>query len=340
MKMHPMLDKVKDYLVPIDHLEGKVVDCSYFMKHDGTLFFAEGYWHPAGMVMGNILYYPDAEGHSSYYGERYGSVNKKFVNGELVRIPHDEQFTRHFEIDPALSSLNTDLPPFAQYRVAYPIESFAGYFDHRHSLNVACAKHAEVESAISKVEKAMGVPRNRLGVTGSLSFGIFDEVHDDIDLVFYGTVDENLEVLRKIDDLVKNEENKVFEFGRWWPIRFYLDKMMICSFFCYSDPDQVALSDFEIEILEDGVVGAGTVSDHSHGLYMPPVLKLENAKIGSYGPGDLTMVIYNGLVRGEYRKGDRLKFRGKRVRLKIGSGPLKGEREAALITFYKDIEKE
>lgn len=338
--MHPIIDKVRDYLVPISQMEGKIVDCSYFMKHDGILFFAEGYWHPPGMVMGNILYYPDSEGHSEYYGERYGSVNKKIVGGELIRISHDEQFLRHFEVDPTLSSVNTALPTFAQYRIAYPVESFAGYFDHKHSLKVACAKHREIEEAISKVEGAMGVPRNRLGVTGSLSFGIFDEVHDDIDLVFYGTIEENLEVLKKIDGLIVHEENRVFEFDRWWPIRFYLDKTMICSFFCYSDPAQIPLSDFEMEIIEDEVNGSGIVSDHSHGLYMPPILDLDDARIGSYSSDKLTLVIYNGLVRGEYRKGDRLKFRGKRIILKIGSGPMAGEREAALVTFYKDIEKE
>ncbi|PKK90823.1 MAG: hypothetical protein CVV64_08055 [Candidatus Wallbacteria bacterium HGW-Wallbacteria-1] len=335
---HPITDLLKEYIVPIDNWRNHITDCTYFLRNDGVFVFAEGYWHPENSILGNILYYPSDNGHNDYAGLRYASMNKVMVNGELQRVGHDIQYDNHFKFFPELKK--NGVPFFAEYRVSFPIDSFVGLFEHKNSLRQVCSAAPEVDEAISRVERHFNIPRTRLGVTGSLSFGVFDDNHDDVDLVFYGSPEENKKIISMIDELVKIPENRVFEFGRYWPIRFFLGGTMICSFFCYSDRKMSPLHDFSMDLIEDNIEGRGRVADDTHGFYMPPVLLLEDVTLAGKKYDTMELVIYNGLVRGEYRNGDILSFKGKSIELQTTNNDMTKSRKAALVTIWSDIKRE
>jgi hypothetical protein len=230
------------------------------------------------------------------------------------------------------------LPVYARYRMGFPKKDLVGFFEHKKALNKCCLTNSSIDKSITEIQKFMEIPRSRIGATGSLSFGIFSEVHDDIDIVWYGTISENRTIEKKIRALVTEEKHKVHEFGRFWPIRFYYNDVMFCSFFCYQNRTDSPLHDFSIKVIEDNIQGSAVVSDDTHGIYMPLFLGTEDMVINSKKYGPMNLIIYNGFLRGEYQNGDHLQFTGKLVDLtrKDKHNNIINEK-AVLVTFYKDI---
>lgn len=333
-----ILNSISDFLVPIQEMKNYITDCTYFLHKNGSFIFAEGYNQPDDIIIGNVIYYPNNKGHNNYYGHIYASMNKQMINGELERISHDDQYKKHLTLDMDLIP-HENLPVYAKYRMGFPKKDIIGFFEHKKALTKCYSTNKSIQTAIDDVKKFLNIPQDRLGVTGSLSFGIFSEVHDDIDIVWYGSVEENRLIEKRIRALVKNDTNKVFEFGRFWPIRFFYNKIMFCSFFCYSNPKDSPLYDFSVKILEDKISGYGTVSDDTHGIYMPLFLEMKNVKTNTDSYDKINLIIYNGFLRGEYQNNNKLKFNGKLVELtrKNRSGKTIVEK-TILVTFYKDID--
>ena len=334
--MDPKIEKgVAPFLVPIAKIDECIFDCTYFLRKDGSFVFAEGYHHPLGGIFGKIIYFPSSEqAFTSIHGVSYGNTTKEWVNGEVRLISHDRQLARHFEIDPGLDP-GQARPPFARLRMAFALDEFAGYFDHRRSLRVHCGLSPEINRTIGQVSDLLEIPRERIGCTGSLSFGKFEqEEADDLDLVYYGTVEENARVLETIRQLTREEPaRRVQEFGRYWPIRFYNEGVMICSFFCYADPAEIPLRDFSMTVLRSGVRASGVVTDDTHAIYMPPCITLGEAEIDGEARDELHLVVYDGSLRGEFFRGDRIECRGDLVEITRGA-----ERyEALLLVISNDL---
>jgi len=329
-------EHVKEYLSPVPTDNNHIMDCTYLLKKDGIFFFIEGYIHPPDGFYGNILYYPDTNGHNNFYGIKYASVNKKLVNGKLERIDHLTQYKRHFEIDNSLNK-NEILPPFARYRVKYNQTEFLGIFEHKHTLKVAMQKYEPVKNMVENISIFLEVPLSRLGCTGSLSYGILDDEHDDIDIVFYGSVKQNREIELKIRNLCETEKNRqVFEFGRYWPIRFYHNNVMYCSFFCYENPEEIPLFNTKISGKKENVSFKCRVTDDTHGIYMPPILKIENLLLENKKCSSInTLICYCGFLRGEFVNGNVLKGTAEIVEVHTKSHTY----EALLINLPSQVKK-
>jgi hypothetical protein len=63
-------------------------------------------------------------------------------------------------------------------------------------------------------------------------------------------------------------------------------------------------------------VAYGTVSDDAHAIFMPPVVKLSDVWIDGKRADDITLVIYDGSLRGEFYLKERLGIRGRLIRVK------------------------
>ncbi|HOO77202.1 MAG TPA: hypothetical protein PK636_01950 [bacterium] len=308
---------VSELIQPMSALPDGPYDALYLLRKDGGLVYTEGYWHPGGKVIGKLIYYPDPHGRKNIHGRSYTSIVKDVRDGEEVYVSHEDQLCRVFRLLP-------DLPPdanrliLAEYQIAFPLEDFAGFFDPRRGLAYLMANHPDVDAVVRKTAEILEVSVADLGITGSSALG---KKGGDIDLVFFNSPEKNMETVRRLWGIVYSQPDKqVVEYGKFWPLKMYVDGEEICTFWGYRSSASAPVRDCRVELLKDEVEVYGTVSDNLHSLYVPLVLGLENVYIDGEKTGPIRTVIYDGAVRGEFRKGLRLRIMGKLVNLIKDSG--------------------
>ncbi len=329
----PFEKMLERFLIPIERLEAPV-DSLYLLRRDGSFVFCEGYCHPEGGLYGKIIYYPDPGGGVDFFGRAYGCTTKRVEEGETVYVSHPEQIEMHGKIDPGLDP-RSPRPVFVEYEMEFPLSDFVGYFDPRHSLLACCSLFPWVEEGSRAAARALGIPWERLGITGSLAFGRYEEGDDDLDLVIQGTMEENRRAYLRIRELSRQPERMVVEFGRWWPMRFYESDYLICPFFVHDRPESSPLHDFSVRVIREEYGVEGVVGDDTYTIYMPPFLELEEVKAGDGRRGRLPLIIYDGALRGEFFRGDILRMTARLVEVSRG-----GEKfEAALVTLWDNIMK-
>ena len=305
-----------ELLIPMDKLD-YILDTSYFLKNTGSFFYTEGYYHPGGRVIGKIIYYPDDKGETLIHGRPYTSIVKKEVDGVEIYIPHDEQIKIHYLIDKSLKPEEQKLL-VADFLVAIPLEDFAGFFDPKKSLRYVMEHHRDVDDAVRMASEILEVPVDRMGVTGSSAFGRRSK-GSDIDLVMFGTPEENFRAVKKIWSMsYVDRDKRVVKFGKFWPLKFYLDEQEMCCFFAYSRKEDIPLANCRIELVKDGVVAYGTIKDNINSYYMPVILELEDVWVDAERDEDIRLIIYDGAVRGEFFLGERLHIDGRLIRVTNG----------------------
>ncbi len=310
-------ETIERYMLPLEKL-GRVIDSSYFLRKNLGFAFAQGYCHPRGGFYGKLINYPDPNGALEIFGRRYTNTTKKLVNGNLELLPIDQQLALHYLAEPALRN-REGIPAFGDYHVRFSLDDCVGIFEHRHSLQVAMEIHPWLRPKLSKLAAFLGLPPERLGVTGSLAYGRMDDEHEDIDLAIHATLEEHRLITDKIDAWLRDPAHRVFEFGRHWPMRFYYDGTLICPFFIYLTPEEIPLADFQMGIVKEDVAFRGRVSDDRHAIFLPVVVRLEGVTLDGAPEGDLPLIVYDSSVRGEYRNGDRLEGRGRLVTVRTKS---------------------
>jgi predicted nucleotidyltransferase len=325
--------QIGQILCPTSDLTRGVLDTTYLMRHDGSFVYVEGYYQPPGKVIGKIIYYPKAGGSIDIHGRSYESMVKAEKDGTTIYIPHDEQIRMHYRIDPSLEKEDLIITKF---HVGFPLSGFRGYFNDRLSLFYAMGKFPLVGRAVENVSRFLNIPISRLGITGSSALGRRGE-HSDIDLVIFGTIAQNAETAERICRYIhSNPDARVVEFGKFWPLRFNYQGIEICPAYVYMDLDEVPIRDCTIDMVKDSVDLYGTVADNTHAIYNPPVMKLSGVYIDGKPADDITLVVYDGSVRGEFYPKERLHIRGRLIRV------TKGARESLAIAVFDagDIARE
>lgn len=306
-------------MLPMEKLD-RVVDSSYFLRKNLSFAFAQGYCHPPGGFYGKLINYPDPAGDLDIFGRRYTNTTKKLVNGKLELLPIDRQLALHYLAEPALRN-REGIPAFGEYHVRFSLADCVGFFEHHHSLVAAMEVRPWLRPKIEKLTTFLGLPLERLGVTGSLAYGRMEEGDgEDIDLSIHVTLDEHRLITEKIDAWLLDPAHRVFEFGRPWPLRFYYDGTLICPFFIYHRRDEIPLADFRMEVVKENVAFHGHVSDDRHAVFLPVFVRLKEAMLDGAPAGGLPLVVYDSSVRGEYRQGDRLEGRGRLVTIRNAQG--------------------
>ncbi len=305
-------DKFRDFVLPMEEL-ALIRDATIFVHQDGFLLFSEGYCHPPGKLICNIIYIPDPKGKKEVFGLPYRSIIKRDQDGEEAWVNYESQLEIYRELAP---ESQVGKPPYARYKCQFDLADLVGFVDHRRSLKKARELSPEIDQAIHNVAGMLRIDPETIGVTGSLSLGNLKTAHD-FDLVFYGTVAESWKIVDQIYRIVEDPKRQVFEMGMLWAIRFFDDwGNMICPFFSYTDLSEIPLKDFSMEMEEGGLEMEGTVTDDRHTFYMPSVLRLAESSIpGRRDLSELDLILYHGGLRGEYRVGDRVRARGDLVRV-------------------------
>lgn len=328
-------EEIDQMLQPIDTLGSVVWDTTYLLKKTGAFTYTEGYFNPPGHFYGKIINYPDPHGDIPIHGRPYSSITKAYVDGEHVMIPHDKQIERHYQIDQTLSPPDQE-PLITKYHHLFDLNDFAGWFNDKISRKRVMVKYPKIGQDIEEVSRFMDVPMERLGVTGSLSYGRMED-DEDIDLVFFGSPEQNIEVARKIWSMTYSDpDRKCIEFGKFWPIRFIHNGIIICTFFAYEKEDQIPLTYCDVELLKESVEAYGTVTDNTHSIYMPLIMDLGEVYIDGEEAEDLPLIIYDGSIRGEFFTGERLKIEARLLKLKIYGK----QTRALLCVDASQIEKE
>ncbi|MDD5557994.1 MAG: hypothetical protein PHN82_12220 [bacterium] len=323
VRRHP---DFRDFVVPLSEMDA-IRDATFFLRRDGLLAFSEGYCHPPGRLVGNIIYIPDPAGTKNFFGVPYGSVIKNYGGPEETWIPFRRQVELYRAIDP---STQEGKPVFAEYKCVFDLGDFIGYLPTRRSLRIVRERSPAIDRTMRGTARLLGLDVDRIGCTGSMAFGNIEEAHD-FDLVFHGRVAELRGALAAIYEVVKDPARQVFEMGMHWAIRFYDDAgNMICPFFSYAEPAEIPLPAFEMDVLDRRVEVECTIANDDHTGFMPTYLPLAEAT-----GGVRVLIIYHGGKRGEYRTGDRVRARGAAVRVRT-----RGEAfEAVLVTDMDDTEK-
>lgn len=305
--------QIGQILCPLSDFKKGVLDTTYMMRNDGSFVYVEGYYGPPGKVIGKIIYYPRAGGKIDIHGRAYESMVKAESEGTTIYIPHDEQIRMHYQLDPSLEKEDLVI---TRYHIGFPLAGFRGYFNDRSSLYYAMGKFPLVGRAVENVSRFLNVPVSRLGITGSTALGRRGE-HSDIDLVIFGTIEQNRETAERITDYIhRHPESKVVEFGKFWPLRFNYQGIELCPAYVYLNLDEVPIRECDVRMVKDSVDVYGTVSDSTHAIYMPPVVKLSNVYIDGKPSDDIMLVIYDGSLRGEFYLKERLHVRGRLIRIK------------------------
>jgi len=328
--------EIEKLLCPLDQLGPTILDTTYFLKENNSFVYTEGYWHPRGHLLGKIINYPCEKGTLRIHGRPYESVTKGWEAGARVHIPHDKQIEYHYKIDSSLKPPKDRLI-ITEYHYPFPLSSMKGWFSHHKSMLHAMERYPQVDRRIREVGALFGVPLERMGVTGSLAYCHMAD-DEDIDLVFFGTPEQNIEVAQQVWRFTYTDpKRRCVEFGKFWPLRFYHDGIVICCFFVYADRSDIPLCDEEVALVREPIEAYGTIVHNLHSLYMPVVMRLGDLYIDGMRADDIDLIIYDSSLRGEFYNNERVHIRkGRLVRLtKAGA-----HREAIVVIDAGDIEKE
>jgi hypothetical protein len=319
--MTDLFDSVMSELMsPLGDLQGRISDSLYFLRKDGSFVYTHGYYHPTpGSFIGKIIHYPSPAGDDEIWGRRYAAIHKIWVDGEHKAIQNDIQYQQHFRIDPSLDP-RVKPPLVARYVFEFPLKDFLGFFDPHQGLLWCREKYPLVKAWAEQTAELMDFPLEKMGVTGSLSYGRIEEADMDFDVIFRGTLEENDRVREKLYALAEQPGKKVFEFGRLWPIRIYWNDFLLCPFFVYQNWDAAPLADAQVKLVKEGIEGTAEVADDFHNSYLPIILGLRRVKIDGRPHEDIRLLSYDGSLRGDFRAGNRIWFQGRMLNVKGRAG--------------------
>jgi predicted nucleotidyltransferase len=308
----------------IGKTEQQVKDAEFLIRKDGTIFNVEGWYHPAGYVVGEVLYAPDEKGDKYIFGQRYRKVT--LYPGTYKPIPYPDRAKVLKEIDPQFDQTEIN-PFFAKYKQILPVTDFVAYLPSSRALKRALAQsngHTKFYVDFVNLINLLGlrIDEISLGLTGAPLLGNTGRYHD-LDVVFSGNLNKNLQIAKTMRDLAINEPwRRLFEGGKAWQIRFFNDlKTLICTFFTYSKHSDAPLRDFSMEILEKGVVAQGGVSDDTHSMYTPTILQLKDVTIMKnyrliQRYANLPIIVYHTASRGDCFNNDIVQASGALVEIK------------------------
>lgn len=318
----------RNFAIPIE-TEGNILprDAELFMIQDGIIVNAEGWFHPSGRLLAEVIYVPDGNGNKEFFGQKYKKVTLN--PSSYDPIPYDEREQALAQIDPQFVQ-SKDNPFYARYKQFIPQQQLHSRFPAESALQQLLERNDEISEGLQKdlegMKKMLGIDLNprQLGVTGSLSLGNTQSIHD-FDVVFSGEATANLVIARKIRDLVREyPSRRVIEGGKGWNIRFFNEYgTLMCCFFGYPDPKKAPLFDFTMDVIEDDAEMEGVVSDEAHSIYTPSVLGISDVKLkrikgieSDERIGIEKLIVYHTASRGDCFEQDVINARGALVRVK------------------------
>lgn len=321
LMMNATFQRLADIIQPGSFPE--IRDAELFITKHGVILNVDGWNHPSGQVVGTAMYAPDRHGSKTIFGHHYQKLT--LYPGTYTPVPFCDRAAIVATYAPGIVTGGLG-EPYARYKQMVPQTDLVAHISNRRAfhafLDTVDHRHPELRSDIKSIGGLLGmeVSNNLTGFTGSPSLGNFTKLHD-LDVVFTGTIDENLAIAKAMRSLVQSEpDRRLFEGGKGWNIRFFNDRRtLICSFFCYHNANDAPLRSFNMQATGGELEIEGTVVDDRHTIYMPSVFTVEHAGNSNLNepalPNPLTVVVYNAASRGDCFAGDRVRIKGQLVRI-------------------------
>lgn len=322
--------------VPIDSQQFPIIrDAEFYIRKDGLIVNAEGWHHPDGKIIVEVLYAPDQDGDKVIFGQKYRKVT--LYPETHTPVPYAKRANVLRKYDPNLDQTESN-PYYARYKQIFDRSDFVAYLPNREVLKKITGTLRQPEDSliadIQDVQRLLGIDFTDipLGVTGGSLMGNFRGFHD-FDLVFQGSLEQNLKIAKAMRDLIRREPHRrIIEGGKGWNIRFYNDRgTFMCNFFSYGNPEDAPLRGFEMEVLVPDLILVGTVNDDTHSMYTPTILGLDQVKLlrvadqemDIEAPEPIQLIVYHTATRGECFVGDKVKVHGALVNIKTPRGEYK-----------------
>ncbi len=303
-------------------------DAEFYIRKDGLIVNVEGWYHPDGKLIGEVLYAPDKDGDKVIFGQKYRKVT--LYPQTHTPVPYESRAGMLRRYDPSLDQTESN-PYFARYKQIFNRNDFFAYLPSREVFQkitgILATPGDTLTEDIQDAQRLLEIDLTNvpLGVTGVSLMGNFKKLHD-FDLVFQGSLEQNLRIAKAMRDLVRREPHRrIIEGGKGWNIRFYNDKgTLMCNFFSYGNPEDAPLRDFEMKVLIPNVTIGGTVSNDTHSMYTPTILELDGVKVLNINgqgadietPESIQLIAYHTATRGECFTGDKVKAHGSLVNIK------------------------
>lgn len=296
-------------------------DAQLYIRNDGLILNADGWYHPDDVVIGTIMYAPDKQGSKMIFGHPYQRLTQ--YPGSDIPIPFPDRATVYAQYDKRFAKPVID-QPFAVYKQVIPRDELVAYISSEYAYEVSIPliskTNPEVLEDIADIDKTLGLDLSvvQKGFTGSPARGDYNDLHD-LDIVFSGSLEENIAIARAIRQLVrKNPTYRLFENGKGWNIRFLNDrKTLICCFFTYKNSRDAALSNFSMGVVAPRLELDAVVTEDLHTMYVPSVVTVRpsaqsRAKHRNL-PASLPIITYHAGFRGDCFAGDTVRATGSLV---------------------------
>jgi predicted nucleotidyltransferase len=298
-------------------------DQDHVVLDDGIIVSVHGAVHPAGHLIGEVVYVPDPDGSHCLFGRRYRKAYQRDGRGiaEQKRLRIRDRTDSYFDR-------------------AHMFDGKSIVHRGRVRRYVACADlftdespdNGQKEAARSLWESACRI----LGITGAslqvtLTGSLNLDPHprhvrnpNDLDLLFTGSTATVGRLVAAMSAAAhEHPKIRVHEYGKGWRIRMRTAEGLLCSFFRYGDATEIPLCDVtDVRTVRNDVEIHGTVASADHNVFMPMILEVEvevtNAPETVPLESRLPIVIYHLRSRGDFFQGDRGRFRGTVVEITEG----------------------
>jgi len=61
----------------------------------------------------------------------------------------------------------------------------------------------------------------------------------------------------------------VVEYGKFWPLKIYVDREEVCTFYVYRNLEDAPVRDCTVELVKEPVEVYGTVAENINSLFVP-----------------------------------------------------------------------
>lgn len=290
---------------------------TYLMRKDGTLLFCTGILSEGGepLFLGEPVRFPriveidTLARREELFEMPYYCITKVCDEGSMENAQEIQQN----EVNKIIEASNGELKGFNKRPyyggAVFRLDELSRVFTCRKAYeNAIDINNDKVIETTEWVTQSSGIDKSNLGMTGSGVFGIIDAEDEDVDMVYYESLECLLKIREEIRNGVKNGKfQSLIEYGKTWPLRIWLSKnVQQCPFFVLKDPKSNFMYQAEINVIKWHEKFEFTVADDSMNMISPIILETDSVSINDKSAPSYPLVINNTFYRGDFYKGQRL----------------------------------
>jgi len=286
----------------------ELIDMQLFMIASGDICSVEGWWHPEGKVVSNYIYVQHPQGDIKIEEQRYSKVIRK-PDGSWRSFEEQIEFIRKMgkPFNPAF---------FIDHKMVVDRVNIKRFYDPFETFKRFVSTFPSEFDRVNEFLKILGVKAGELediGMVGSYQLGIRKK-NSDIDILFKFDLSKNMQIFQRILRFSSNHKMKVYDRGKWTPLRFRFKDRIFCCHFAYKYHHEIP-NFFSTEYETSETINCTVeVLDNTHSIYTPTIFIAKDI----YKKDIFPVVIYHGGNKGEFCNGDIINVTGRFINNKFG----------------------